>query len=68
MAKGDVKIGKQVVPCKDVLQIKMVYISDEIQYEVKYRLFEPMYHEVIVLMDPDKAHALEKKVRKVCAK
>lgn len=68
MAKGEVKIGKQVVSCKDVLQVKMVCVSDEIQYEVKYRLFEPCYHEVCVLMDKDKGYALEKKVRKTCLK
>ena len=68
MAKNEVKINGQVIPCKDVLQIQMVVVSDEIQYEVKYRLFEPTYHEVSVLMDKDKGYALEKKVRKTCLK
>lgn len=68
MAKGKVKINGQVIPCKDVLQVKMVYASDEIMYEVKYRLFEPTYHEVNVLMRKDKGYALEQKVRKSCLK
>lgn len=41
---------------------------DEIMYEVTYRLFEPIYHEVKVLMSKDKGYALEKKVRKSCLK
>ena len=68
MAKGEVKINGQVIPCRDVLQIKMVCASDEIMYEVKYRLFEPTYHEVNVLMSKDKGYALEQKVRKSCLK
>ena len=68
MAKGEVKINGQVIPCKDVLQVKMVYAPDEIMYEVKYRLFEPTYHEVNVLMSKDKGYALEQKVRKSCLK
>ena len=68
MAKGEVKINGQVIPCRDVLQIKMVYASDEIMYEVKYRLFEPTYHEVNALMSKDKGYALEQKVRKSCLK
>ena len=68
MAKGEVKINGQVILCRDVLQIKMVYASDEIMYEVKYRLFEPTYHEVNVLMSKDKGYALEQKVRKSCLK
>ena len=68
MAKNEVKINGQVIPCEDVLQIKMVVVSDEIQCEVKYRLFEPCYHEVSVLMDKDKGYVLEKKVRKACLK
>ena len=68
MAKGEVKINGQVIPCRDALQIKMVYASDEIMCEVKYRLFEPTYHEVNVLMSKDKGYALEQKVRKSCLK
>ena len=68
MTKNEVKINGQVIPCKDVLQIKMVYASDEIMYEVKYRLFEPTYHEVNVLMSKGKGYALEQKVRKSCLK
>ena len=68
MAKGEVKINGQVIPCKDVLQVKMVYVSDEIMYEVTYKLFEPTYHEVNVLMSKDKGYALEQKVRKSCLK
>ena len=68
MTKNEVKINGQVIPCKDVLQVKMVYASDEIMYEVKYRLFEPTYHEVNVLMGKDKGYALEQKVRKSCLK
>ena len=68
MAKDEVKINGQVIPCKDVLQVRMVCVSNEIMYEVKYRLFEPTYHEVRVLMSKDKGYALEKKVRKSCLK
>jgi hypothetical protein len=65
MAKS-VKINGKEIACDDVLQIQMVCVSDELMYEVKYRVAEPTYHELRVLMDKDKGYALEKKVRKAC--
>lgn len=62
MAK--VKINKTEVPCEDVLQIKMVVVSDQILYEVTYRLFEPCYHTKVELLTPAKAHKVERAVRK----
>ena len=63
-----VKINKVEVPVEDVLQIRTVFVSDELQTEVKYRLFQPMYHEVVTLLPKDKGYQLELKVRKAMNK
>ena len=68
MAKDTVKLDGRDIPCKDVLKIQMRMVSDEIFYEVTYRKFEPMYHQVCTLLSKDKAHKLEQKVRKYCSK
>lgn len=67
MAKS-VKINGAEVACTDVLQIRLVQVVSKFMYEIKYRVTEPMYHEVVVLMDEEKGYALEKKVRKCCCK
>lgn len=63
-----VKLNGKNIPCEDVLKIEMKYVVDTIMYEITYRESEPCYHETKILMDKDKAHAVEKKVRKYCAK
>lgn len=68
MANNVVKLNGKEIPCNDVLKIEMKMVSDEIVYEITYRELEPMYHEVHILMDKDKAHKIEQKVRKCCAK
>jgi pyruvate-formate lyase-activating enzyme len=68
MASKTVKLNGEEIPCGDVLKIEMKMVSDEIFYEITYRKTEPMYHELHILMDKDKAHKLEQKVRKCCAK
>ena len=63
-----VKINKTTVSVEDVLRIRTVYVSDELQTEVTYRLFEPTYHEVSVLLPKDKGYQIELKVRKAMNK
>ena len=63
-----VKINKVEVPVEDVLKISTVCVSDELKTEVTYRLFEPIYHEVSVLLPKDKGYQVELKVRKAMNK
>lgn len=63
-----VKINKVEIPVEDVLRIQTVCVSDELQTEVTYRLFEPTYHEVSVLLPKDKGYQIELKVRKAMNK
>lgn len=61
-----IRLNGRDIPCKDVLSIRPVIVSDGYFSEFTYRLFEPTYHEVKVLVPRDKAYVLEKKVRKNC--
>jgi len=61
MAK--VKINGEMIPCEDVLQIKLVCVNDTLYSEITYRKFEPYYHTECVLIPRDKAYEIEKKVR-----
>ena len=61
-----IRLNGRNIPCKDVLSIRPVIDSDGYSSEFTYRLFEPAYHEVKVLVPRDKAYALEKTVRKAC--
>lgn len=63
-----VKINKVDIPVEDVLRIRTVCVSDELQTEVTYRLFEPTYHELTVLLPKDKGYQVELKVRKAMNK
>ncbi len=63
-----VKINKQDVPVEDVLQIRTVLIGDVLVKEFKYRLFEPVYHEVVELMENNKGYKVELAVRKAVYK
>ena len=61
-----VKINKKTVPCKDVIRIRQVFVSDQIMYEVTYRLFEPCYHEVNELLSKEDGYKAELTVRRAC--
>jgi hypothetical protein len=63
-----IRLNGRDIPCKDVLSIHPVIVSDGYFSEFTYRLFEPAYHEVKVLVPRDKAYALEKTVRKACCR
>lgn len=60
-----VKLDKKSVPVNQVLQIKMVCVSDEIFYEVEYWYEGWRY---ATLLPRDKGYELEKTVRKAMAK
>ena len=59
-----VRINKKDIPIKDILQIRTVYVSDTLFKEIKYRLFEPSYHEVTELIDNNKGYKVELTVRR----
>lgn len=63
-----VKINKQSVPVEDVLAMKLVCVSDQLFTEIRYRQFEPCYHEVTTLVPRDKAYQIEKTVRRAMCK
>lgn len=66
MSKKEVKINGEIIPCENVLEIRLVYVSDQFFREITYEKFEPVYHKVSVLVDADKGYEIEKKVRKAC--
>lgn len=68
MNEKTVRLNNKDIPCRDVLQIKLATVSDKIFYEIKYREFEPSYHETVVLLPRDKAVKIEKTVRKACSR
>ena len=68
MAKKTVKFNKREIPGEDILQIKTVYVSDTLFKEIKFRLHEPCYHEVVELLDNDKGYKVELAVRKAMNK
>lgn len=59
-----IKLNGKSVPCKDVLSIMLVCVSDELFSEFTYRDFVPCYHTVRVLVPRKKAYRLEVAVRK----
>lgn len=67
MAKS-VKINGTIVPVEDVIEIKPVFVSDTMYREIRYRLFEPCYHELNVLVADPKGYEIEKAVRKAMCK
>ena len=68
MTKKTVKINKVEVPVEDVLEIKPVFVSDTMSREITYRLFEPVYHTVKVLVSDEEGYKIEVKVRKAMLK
>ena len=69
MQKNDtITLNGKAVPCKDVLQITPVMVSDKLFSEFTYHAFEPVYHEMKVLVPRKKAYALELKVRRYMCK
>ena len=66
--KKTVKINKKDIPVEDILEIKPVFVSDTLFKEVRYRLFEPVYHEMVELLDNDKGYKVEVAVRKAMNK
>ncbi len=63
MAKKTIKLDKRNVPVEDILEMKLVCVSDTLYTQIRYRLFEPTYHVVETLVPRDKAYAMEKTVR-----
>ena len=63
-----VKINNKEVPCKDVISITRVFVSDTFMYKILYNEFEPCYHRVEVLLPQKKGYEIEKKVRKAMNK
>lgn len=68
MAAKTVKINKVEVPVEDVLEIKPVFVSDTMFREIRYRLFEPCYHTMSVLVPEKEGYKIELKVRKAMLK
>ena len=66
--KKTVKINEKDIPVEDILEIKPVFVSDTLFKEVRYRLFEPVYHEMVELLDNDKGYKVEVAVRKAMNK
>lgn len=64
MKEPTIKLDNKDIPCRDVLSIRLVQVSDELFSEFTYRLFEPAFHTVKTLVPRDKAYKLELKVRK----
>lgn len=59
-----VKINNEDIPVEDIIEVRTVFVSDELFKEVRYRKHVPCYHEVLALMPNDKGYKLEKAVRK----
>lgn len=59
-----VKINNEDIPIEDIIEVRTVFVSDELFKEVRYRQHVPCYHEVLALMSNDKGYKLEKAVRK----
>lgn len=63
-----VKLDGKEIPCKDVIRIQPVFVSDTRYCEITYDDFEPCYHRVVTLVAPNKGYEIEKKVRKAMNK
>lgn len=59
-----IKLDGKDIPCKDIIKIKPVMVSDELFSEFTYRLFDPCYNEMKTLVPREKAYQLELAVRK----
>lgn len=59
-----ITINGEEVACRDVLQVRLVCVSNTLQREIKYRKMEPCYHEVAVLVPKEEGHKIELAVRK----
>ena len=68
MKTKTVKLNGQDVPVEDVLEIKTVYVSDQFFTQIRYRLFEPMFHTMEILMPQDKGYKVELAVRRAMNK
>lgn len=63
-----VTINGEKVACRDVLQVRLVCVSNTLQREIKYRKMDPCYHEVAVLVPKEEGYKIELAVRKACRK
>lgn len=63
-----VTINGEKVACRDVLQVRLVCVSNTLQREIKYRKMNPCYHEVAVLVPEKEGYKIELAVRKTCKK
>lgn len=63
-----VTINGEKVACRDVLQVRLVCVSNTLKREVKYRKMDPCYHEIAVLVPKEEGHKIELAVRKACRK
>ena len=68
MLMKTVKLNGVDVPVNDVLEIKTVHVSDQFFTQIRYRLFEPMFHVMEILMPQDKGYKVELAVRKAMNK
>lgn len=59
-----VTINGEKVACQDVLQVRLVCVSNTLQREIKYRKMDPCYHEVAVLVPKEEGYKIELAVRK----
>lgn len=64
MKEPTIKLDGKNIPCRDIITIRLVAVSDQLFSEFTYRLFEPAFHTVKTLVPRDKAYKLELKVRK----
>lgn len=62
--KKTITINGEEVACQDVLQVRLVCVSNTLQREIKYRKMEPCYHEVTVLVPKEEGYKIELAVRK----
>ena len=60
------KLDGKNIPYEDILQMQMRFVSDEKVMEIRYREFDPVYHETVTLLPYEKGYELEKKIRKAC--
>jgi hypothetical protein len=59
-----VTINGEHVACQDVLQVRLVCVSNTLQREIKYRKMDPCYHEVTVLVPKEEGYKIELAIRK----
>lgn len=59
-----VTINGEEVACRDVLQVRLVCVSNTLQREIKYRKMDPCYHKIAVLVPKEEGYKIEQAVRK----